>query len=128
MSIAESKELRQRAEHELAILAIDTSEMAKTDRKMLLHELQVHKIEFEMQNETLQEVRAVAEQAQERYTELFDFAPIPYFTLSPESVIYQTNFRGASLLGVDGAKIVGQHFIHFVYHEYRLTFIPRKSI
>lgn len=122
MSIAETKELRQRAEHKLAIMANDTSVPAKTEEKKLLHELQVHKIELQMQNETLQEVRAVAEQAKERYTELFDLAPIPYFTLSPESVIYQTNFRGASLLGVDRAKIVGQHFIHCVSHENRLTF------
>jgi diguanylate cyclase (GGDEF)-like protein/PAS domain S-box-containing protein len=89
----------------------------------LLHELQVHQIELEMQNEALQEARTTTELALERYAELFDFAPIAYFTLAPDGIIRQTNFRGEKLLGLDRLKLSGTYFTHSVSPEYRRVFI-----
>ena len=68
-----------------------------------MHELQVHQVELEMQNEELRRSRAEVEAGLERYTELYDFAPVGYLTLGLDGAIHQVNLTGASLLGV-GAR------------------------
>lgn len=92
------------------------------DAQKLVHELQVHQIEMEMQNEALQEARATAEAALERASELFDFAPIAYFNLSVDGKILKTNFRGELLLGLERNKLSGKSFIQYIAKEYRLGF------
>lgn len=111
--------LRQRVERRLAETA--PQKVAETQDR-LLHELQVHQIELEMQNEALREARASAEQALERYAELFDFAPIAYFTLGREGIIRQTNFCGEKLLGSERSDLVGRHFVHRISQEDRSLF------
>jgi len=71
----------------------------------LLHELQVHQIELEMQNDDLRNSRAEVEAALARYTELYDFSPLAYFTLDRQGMILQTNLAGARLLGVERARL-----------------------
>jgi diguanylate cyclase (GGDEF)-like protein/PAS domain S-box-containing protein len=112
-------ELRQRAERQLAEIAPSQKTQAQ-DR--LLHELQVHQIELEMQNEALREASISAEQALERYAELFDFAPVAYFTLVHDGTINQTNFNGQHLLGLERSKIIGRHFSQFVADEHQPLF------
>jgi PAS domain S-box-containing protein len=90
--------------------------------KQLLHELQVHKIELEMQNEALQEAHAAAEEAKWRYAELFDLAPMAYFILMKDGAIQQANFRGAKLLGQAQSHINGLYFSKFVSTESRPIF------
>lgn len=111
-------EFRQLAEQQLTKDAPQTS--VEPDR--LLHELQVHQIELEMQNEALREARASAEQALARYAELFDFAPIAYFILGADGSIHQTNFNGERLLGLERIKINGRRFADFITSEYRSVF------
>ena len=82
--------------------------LPETDRtRRLLHELEVHQIELEMQNEELRKSRAQAEAALARYTELYDFSPLAYFTLDRKGAILQTNLAGARLLGVERAPHSG---------------------
>lgn len=81
----------------------------------LLHELQVHQIELEMQNEDLQQLRAQEEAATARYTELYDFAPVGYFSLGRNGEITQANLAGARLLGRDRAILAGRQFRTFVF-------------
>jgi len=102
----ESADLRQRAEKRLktpAPEADDPSSAAQTQR--LVHELQVHQIELEMQNEELMESRTHVEAALERYTNLYDFAPVGYFTLSVNGDIREVNLPGARLLGLERARL-----------------------
>ena len=80
----------------------------------LVHELQIHQIELEMQNDELQKARAEMEAALARYTNLYDFAPAGYFTLTPASEIIQTNLAGARLLGLERARVSGKRFAAFV--------------
>ncbi|MFI3155396.1 MAG: EAL domain-containing protein [Methylococcaceae bacterium] len=120
-SSQESEELRQFAERQLAAKPVSVNETV-TDEKRLTHELQVHQIELEMQNEALREAHATAEIALERYADLFDFAPVAYFNLEINGIIRQTNFRGETLLAVDRFKIVGQQFADRVSGEYRQAF------
>lgn len=83
----------------------------------LVHELRVHKLELEMQNEALREARAQAEAGWESYRELYDFAPVGYFTLDLEGRILRTNLEGARLLKTERAKVVGRSLVHFLSAE-----------
>lgn len=80
----------------------------------LLHELQVHQIELEMQNAELRQARDELEMVLGKYTDLYDFAPVGYFTLDRNGAIRAVNLSGASLLGVERAKLLGQRFGQFV--------------
>ena len=82
--------------------------------KRLLHELQVQQIELEMQNEELRTSQAKAEAVLARYTDLYDCAPLGYFTLQPNGEIAQTNLAGARLLGLERAPLTGRRFGAFV--------------
>jgi len=70
----------------------------ETDIKRLLHELQVHQIELEMQNEELQNAYETAEIALRKYTLLYDLAPMGFFTLDSIGRIVELNFTGADML------------------------------
>jgi formate hydrogenlyase transcriptional activator len=114
---AEAAELRRRAEARLRLRAAATKgapARTEADTQRLVHELQVHQIELEMQNEELRESRAEVEAGLERYTELYDFAPVGYLTLGRDGAIRQVNLTGARLLGVERARLVGRRFGVFV--------------
>lgn len=88
----------------------------------LLHELHVHQIELEMQNEELRASRAEAEVAAARYTDLYDFAPIGYFTFDRQGTMIQTNLTGAALLGVERVNLQNKRFVTFVTEGDRPAF------
>lgn len=83
---------------------------SKADTARLLHELEVHQVELQMQNEELRRARAELEAALGRYTALFDFAPIGYFTFSADGTVREANLAGARLLGVDRSALPGVRF------------------
>ena len=117
-----STELRRRAVAQLKKQTKSNKAVASEESiKRMLYELQVHKIELEMQNEELQQTR-VKERLYYRYTELFEFAPIAYFAFDPLGTISQVNLRGASLLGVERANLVGKLFSTYVTSQHREIF------
>ena len=87
---------------------------ADSDIQRLLHELQVHQIALELQNAELMEARTQAEETLTRYTDLYDFAPVGYFTLGPAGEILQTNLTGARMLGQPRSQVTGRRFATFV--------------
>jgi PAS domain S-box-containing protein len=87
---------------------------AAADAQRILHELEVHQAELEIQNEELRGARSETEAALARYTELFEFAPIGYTTLSADGLIQELNHAGARLLGVSRSRVVGTPFAGFV--------------
>ncbi|MBS0554844.1 MAG: EAL domain-containing protein [Proteobacteria bacterium] len=108
-------ELRQRAEARLQQAASSASVLpAEHEMQRLLHELQVHQIELELQNEELRASRAEVEAGLARYTDLYDFAPVGYVTLRADGVILQTNLAAARLLGRERARLVGTCFGAFM--------------
>ncbi len=92
------------------------------DARSLLHQLQVHQLELEMQGEELRLARELADAATTHYAELYDFAPIAYFTLTRDGAIGQTNLAGAAILGKERSKLKGQRFISFVDTKDRRAF------
>lgn len=94
----------------------------ETDSVKLLHELQVHQIELEMQNEELIRANAAAETALKKYTMLYDFAPMGYFTLDPEGNICELNFTGAEILGDKRFSLVNSNFRLFISEASRTVF------
>jgi PAS domain S-box-containing protein len=100
-------ELRRRAEtrwHERQ--ADGVSPRTGADTLRLLHELEVHQIELEMQNVELQRARVEVETALEKFTELYDFAPVGYFSVDQQGVIQEVNLTGATMLGMARSRII----------------------
>ncbi len=106
------KTLRKEAE---AVLATLTPPVATAQpSEVLLHELLVHKIELEMQNEDLRKAHTIIEEARDRYVNLYEFAPVSYITLSQEALINETNLTGCALFGVDRYRLMGRRFTSYV--------------
>lgn len=80
----------------------------------LLHELSVHKIELEMQNEALRQSQVELERSRDRYVDLFDFSPVGYITLNHEGVINEINLTAAALLGVERSKLTHRRFAGYI--------------
>jgi diguanylate cyclase (GGDEF)-like protein/PAS domain S-box-containing protein len=96
----------------------------------LSHELQVHRIELEMQNEELRRAQVALEAARDRYVDLYDFAPVGYLTLGADGLIAEINLTGASLLGEPRARLVGSRFASHVaaadrerWHRYAMALL-----
>jgi PAS domain S-box-containing protein len=89
----------------------------------LLHESEVRRIELEMKNSDLRDARDKAETTLGEYPDLYDFAPVGYFTLDRTGIIRGVNLTGACLLGIRRTKLLGRRFGLFVSHEVRPVFI-----
>jgi PAS domain S-box-containing protein len=86
----------------------------EADLRRLQHELEVHQIELEMQNEELLAARVEIATALERYTDLFDFAPVGYFDLAHDQTIRLVNLTGAKLVGLGRGSLIGRRFELFI--------------
>src|SRR5262245_22831108 len=93
--------LRQRAEEMMQEDRSASENLSGQDAEALLEELRVHHIELELQNQELQEAQIALQFTRDRYLNLYDFAPVGYFTLSPENLIQEVNLTGAALLGIE---------------------------
>lgn len=106
--------LRRRAESRLRTHSTSGGTGVIADPRRLVHELQVHRIELELQNGELKKARDEMEAGLEKYSNLYDFAPVGYLTLNREGIIGETNLAAASLLGMNRAVLVKQRFQAFV--------------
>ncbi|MDD1713593.1 MAG: PAS domain S-box protein [Methanoregulaceae archaeon] len=88
----------------------------------LLHELQVHQIELELQNMELRNTQVQLQESLTQYADLYDFAPVGYFTLNEEGRILKANLAGASLLGVERSNLVNKPVRIFIAKESRVVF------
>jgi PAS domain S-box-containing protein len=96
---------------------------SEADDQRLLHELQVHQIELEMQNAELANTRDETETLLEKYTDLYDFAPVGYFSLDERGRILDVNLTGTVLLGVERSRLIDQCLPRFVTPESRSVFV-----
>lgn len=80
----------------------------------LLHELRVHQIELEMQNEELQQASSALEASHNRYINLYELAPVGYLTLTAEGKIVEANLTAVTLLGIERNNLLNRHFAGLV--------------
>jgi PAS domain S-box-containing protein len=112
-------DLRRRAEERLKGQTRDTGPSAEQDARRMVHELQVHQIELELQNEELTQARETLERQLEKYSDLYNFAPVGYFTLDRDGTICEANLTGSKLLGVERSRLVGGRLHSFLSDESR---------
>jgi PAS domain S-box-containing protein len=82
-----------------------------------IHELEVHQIELEIQNEEMHRIQEDLETSRTRYFDLYDLAPTGYFTLTGEGLILEANLTVAKLLGVARGDLVNQPWSRSVFPE-----------
>ncbi len=112
---ANDAELRRRAEEMVRKVRASTGRISsRGDAEKLIHELSVHQIELEMVNEELRRANEEIEAGLARYTDLYDFAPVGYFTLDREGKILSMNLTAVSLLGKDRSGLINRHIQQFV--------------
>jgi len=109
--------LRRRAKKKLKEQPDRLSELSARDMKHLITELSTHQIELEMQNEELRRAQIRLEQSCNRYAELYDYAPVGYFTLDARGIIREVNKTGADLLGLDKHLLQGKPFPTFLLNK-----------
>ncbi len=109
--LAESSKLRQKAEKQI-LMEMPDSNFPDTEADMLklIHELKVHQVELEMQNEELELAKAKATDA----VKLYDLAPTGYFTLSNEGTILNLNLCGSQMLGKDRDRLINSRLGFFI--------------
>jgi PAS domain S-box-containing protein len=95
----------------------------------LLHELQVHQAELEMQNEELRQAQAELESAQTRYIDLFEMAPVGYLILNEKGHILEANHTAAGLLGEAKDALAKQPLTRFIMPaDQDIFYIHRKQL
>lgn len=116
---AQQLSLRQQAEEQLASAKSAGQPSAFLADDKLLHELQVHQIELQMQNEELQRAYAALELSHNRYLDLYDFAPVGYLTLNADGEVTEINLTATQLFGVERKDIIKQRFERLLADEFK---------
>ena len=126
--------LRDDAEEQLARSSKPSPDSPVQTPEALIHELQVHQIELEIQAEELRRSKLALEESRDKYLDLYDFAPLGYFTLSDKALITGANLTGAKLLGVERSRLVNAPFSKFVadndadeWHWYFMNVLNQKE-
>ena len=117
--------LRRRAEKALQKRPVDNlefAELSKEEMHRLIHEIQVHQLELEMQNDELRQAQLDLKAARDKYADLYDFAPVAYFTIKEKGIIAEANLTGATLLGIDRRSLIGNPLTRFISREDRDIF------
>jgi PAS domain S-box-containing protein len=105
-----ANDLRSEAEKRLAQLEEISSGGDSEELRRLIHELRVHQIELEMQNAQLAQSQAELETSRQKYSDLFDFAPVGYLSLDENGVVLEANLTIAALLGTERRWILNRPF------------------
>jgi PAS domain S-box-containing protein len=113
--------LRRRAEKALAGSKKKPLPFKGTAQE-LIHALQVHQAELEMQNEELRRAQEELQASHQKYIDLYDFAPAGYFTFDKMGRVVEANLSGARMLGVERAHLLRSAFAEFIAPEYRDVF------
>ena len=119
--------LRQKAEKLLSEAPEKLALTSATDVQKLVHELSVHQIELEMQNEELRRSREQLEESRSEYAELYDFAPVGYLTFDKTGLITRANLTACGLLGVERSLLVKKPLNLFIHPESQDPFYLHKQ-
>jgi two-component system, cell cycle sensor histidine kinase and response regulator CckA len=129
-----TRTLRERAEAQLQSEGEDLLDASSEETQELLHDLHTHQIELEMQNEQLREAQEELMAAHERLSDLYDFAPVGYATISEKGLILEANLTLTEMLGVERRHLIKQPFSVFIvdedqdtYYLHRRTVLEKKQ-
>jgi len=124
LSVSNVLNLRELAEahcrrHDAASLAAFINNISSPDIKHFVYELQVHQIELELQNEELLKLNELLEKSRDRYTDMYDLAPVGYCTISDKGLIVESNRTASTLLGIPLEKLKNQAITHFIARDFQ---------
>jgi PAS domain S-box-containing protein len=115
-SLDDASKLREQAERILASKSMPNRLTVK-DQMALIHELQVHQIELQIQNEELRNSQEIIENSRKKYVDLYDFAPVGYFTVDMSRTIIEANLTISELLGYPRSYLIGKPLTAFIYKD-----------
>jgi PAS domain S-box-containing protein len=127
----DASKLRRQAEAKLGECKKNTAPTPHTevDTLRLIHELEVHQIELEMQNEELRRLQEELEASRNKYFDLFDLAPVGYLTLSETGIVLEANLTAANLLGVERSQLAQKPVNRFIVKEDQdIYYLHRKHL
>lgn len=125
-----ARQLRQCAEEKSRQLEVtDLPSLSPEEVQKIFHELRVHQIELEMQNEELRRTQHELEISRRRYFDLYDLAPVGYLTLNEQGLIKEVNLATATLLGTERNKLLEHPFSSFIFPDDQdLYYLHRKKL
>jgi PAS domain S-box-containing protein len=107
--------LRKRAEKAIARLVNNPcAAVHPEDIQGLLHEVKVYQVELEIQNDELRAAQLEIESSRRRYSDLYEYAPVGYFTFDRTGLILEVNLTGSSLLGIERKSLIQRPFLNYV--------------
>jgi len=125
-AVETAQELRRRAEEKYQIdEAMTSQQLLPEETVRLLHELRVHQIELEMQNDELRRTQAELDTERASYFELYDLAPVGYLTASGEGLIQRANLAAATMLGVERNFLLNKRISQFIFPEDQDVYFQR---
>ncbi|MFH1314357.1 MAG: ATP-binding protein [Candidatus Eisenbacteria bacterium] len=121
--------LRGRAEQKMKEGTAQSAGGSRVTEHELIHELEVHQLELEMQNEELRRAHLELEISRAKYFSLFDLAPVGYFTISEKGIILEANLTGAAMLGVARWDLINRRFTAWVSEDsHQSVYAHRKQV
>jgi PAS domain S-box-containing protein len=125
----QSNNLRRNAEKKVAGMPENLEALSPEETRRMLHELRVHQIELEMQNEELRFAQEELNTALARYFDLYDLAPIGYCTISEAGLILEANLTVCSLLGMVRSALITRSIARFILNnDQDIFYLYRKEL
>lgn len=112
-----AKKLRRQAEEKADKMTVNLETLSPAEIRRTFHELHVHQIELEIQNEELRAAQVALDILRARYFDLYNLAPVGYCTLNEQMLILEANLTAATLLGTDRGTLVMQPLSRFIHKE-----------
>ncbi|MEI6647925.1 MAG: PAS domain S-box protein [bacterium] len=114
VGLSDTSNLRRQAEKKAALSPKTITHLTLEDAQLMVHELDIHQIQLEMQNEELRQIQAELHASRVRYFDLYDLAPAGYLTLGKNGLIQEANLCAATLLGGARGELVGRPISKFL--------------
>jgi len=126
-SAAKFKDLRDRAEQLLLEGPTGFEKGPAEDIQGIIHDLQVHQIELEMQNDELRRTQQELHAERDKYADLYDFAPVGYVTIGEKGMILDANLTMCTMLGVERRRLIGGPFSQFINRDDQNIFYCHRN-
>jgi PAS domain S-box-containing protein len=111
------RQAKENAREKAALLPENQEALSPEEIRRILYELRIHQIELEMQNDELRHLNMELDAVRARYFDLYNLAPVGYFTLSEKGLILESNLTFASLLGIARSALVNHPITRFIHKE-----------